>query len=85
MFEDQTVDVNCPKCGHLNTILVREFEAQAETHFVCEGCKTGVKVEGSEFRDRLAQLTKEVEELEREAARDARGKGRRPRKGDFQI
>ncbi|HTR63641.1 MAG TPA: hypothetical protein VMH37_18160 [Candidatus Binataceae bacterium] len=85
MFEDQTVDVNCPKCGHLNTILVREFEAQAETHFVCEGCKTGVKVEGSEFHDRLAQLTREVEELEREAARGGRARVRRPRKGDFQI
>jgi transcription initiation factor IIE alpha subunit len=85
MFEDQTVDVNCPKCGHLNTILVREFEAQAETHFVCEGCKTGVKVEGSEFHDRLGKLQKELEELEREAARDNRTKGRRPRKGDFQI
>ena len=84
MFEDQTVDLACPKCGHLNTILVRDFEESAETHFVCEGCKTGVKVEGSQFRDRLAELTKELEELEREVSRDQR-KTRRPRKGDFQI
>lgn len=84
MFEDQTVDLACPKCGHLNTILVRDFEEGAETHFVCEGCKTGVKVEGSQFHDRLAELTKELEELEREASRDQR-KTRRPRKGDFQI
>lgn len=84
MFEDQTVDLACPKCGHLNTILVRDFEESAETHFVCEGCKTGVKVEGSQFHDRLAELTKELEELEREVSRDQR-KTRRPRKGDFQI
>jgi phage FluMu protein Com len=84
MFEDQTVDLSCPKCGHLNTILVRDFEESAETHFVCEGCKTGVKVEGSQFHDRLAELTRELQELEREASRDQR-KTRRPRKGDFQI
>lgn len=84
MFEDQTVDLACPKCGHLNTILVRDFEENAETHFVCEGCKTGVKVEGSQFHDRLAEISKELEELEREAARGSRP-ARRPRKGDFQI
>lgn len=85
VFEDETVDVRCPKCGHLNTIQVREFEVRAEAHFVCEGCKTGVKVEGHEFHDRLARLRQEVEELEREAARESKGKPRRPRKGDFQI
>jgi len=85
MFEDQTVDLNCPKCGHLNTLMVRDFEAQSETRFVCEGCKTAVKVEGREFHDRLTQLSKEVEELEREAARDSKVKARRPRKDDFQI
>jgi len=85
MFEDETVDVRCPKCEHLNTMLVREFEEREEAHFVCEGCKTGVKVEGREFHDRLARLRQEVEDLEREAARDSKGKPRRPRKGDFQI
>ncbi len=84
MFEDETVDLKCPRCGHLNTLLVREFEQHAEVHFVCEGCKTGVRVEGTEFHDRLTALQKEVEELEREAARTAR-RTRRPRKGDFQI
>ena len=85
MFEDETVDVRCPKCGHLNTIQVCEFEVRAEAHFVCEGCKTRVKVEGHEFHDRLARLRQEVEELEREASRESKGKPRRPRKGDFQI
>jgi len=85
MFEDETVDVRCPKCRHLNTIQVREFEVGAEAHFVCEECKTGVKVEGREFHDRLARLRQEVEDLEREAARESKGKPRRPRKGDFQI
>ena len=63
MFEDETVDVRCPKCEHLNTMLVREFEEREEAHFVCEGCKTGVKVEGREFHDRLARLRQEVEDL----------------------
>jgi phage FluMu protein Com len=84
MFEDETVDLKCPKCGHLNTLLVREFEDHAEVHFVCEGCKAGVRVEGREFHDRLAELRKEVEDLEREAARAGK-RPRRPRKGDFQI
>ena len=45
MFEDETVDVKCPKCGHLNSILIHEIEEHAETHFVCVGCKAGVRLE----------------------------------------
>ncbi len=85
MFEDQTVDVACPKCGHKNSILVGEFEKSAETHFICEGCRSGVKVEASEFRRRLEQVREELEDLEREAARETKKKAKRPPKGDFQI
>ncbi len=84
MFEDETVDVACPKCGHLNSILVHEFEENAETHFVCGRCKAGVQIEANEFRQRLDQVRDELEELEREAERGER-KSKRPRKGDFQI
>ena len=85
MFEDESValDIACPKCGHKNSILAHEFEESAETHFVCVGCKVGVKIEANEFRERLDGVRKELEELER-AARDST-KGKRPRKGDFQI
>jgi len=83
MFEDQTVDVACPKCGHLNSVLVRDFEESAESHFVCEACKVGVKIEANEFRQRLQQVREELEELEREAAREAKPKPKR--KGDYQI
>jgi hypothetical protein len=84
MFEDETVDVACPKCGHLNSILVHEFEERAETQFVCVGCKVGVRIEANEFRQRLGQVRDELAELERDAAREAK-KGKRPKKGDFQI
>ena len=84
MFEDETVDVACPKCGHLNSILVHEFEESAETHFVCVGCKAGVRIEAKEFRQRLGQVRDELAELERGAARDAM-KGKRPKKDDFEI
>ncbi|HKD67292.1 MAG TPA: hypothetical protein VKB84_10665 [Candidatus Binataceae bacterium] len=85
MFEDETVDVACPKCGHRNSILVREVEQTAETHFTCEKCHVGVRIEADEFKQRLDQVLKEVEDLEREAARDAKRPTKRPRKGDFQI
>jgi transposase-like protein len=84
MFEDETVDINCPKCGHKNTMAVRDFEESAESHFVCEGCKAAVKVEAEQFHDRLSALRQEVEELEREAEREPR-KTRKPTKDDFQI
>jgi len=84
MFEDETVDVACPKCGHFNSILVHEFEEHAETHFVCVGCKVGVRIEANEFRQRLSQVREELEGLERDAAREAK-RGKRPKKGDFQI
>jgi hypothetical protein len=85
MFEDETVDIPCPKCGRKNSILVREFEETAETHFVCVGCQAGVRIEAKEFHDRLARVREELEDLERAAARATRTKGKRPRKGDFQI
>lgn len=85
MFEDETIDVECPSCGHKNSILVREFEESAETHFVCVGCKAGVKIEANEFRHRLEQVREELEELERQAALETKPKTKRPRKGDFQI
>ena len=85
MFEDETVDVACPKCGHRNSILVREVEESAETHFVCQKCHVGVRIEADEFRQRLDRVLKEVEDLEREAARDAKRPAKRRRKGDFQI
>jgi DNA-directed RNA polymerase subunit RPC12/RpoP len=85
MFEDQTIDVACPKCGHKNSILVREFEKSAETSFVCQTCGAGVKIEAQQFKQRLDELAKEIEDLEREAARDQKRPAKRPRKGDFQI
>ena len=80
MLEDQTLDIACPKCGHLNSILVREFEEHAETHFVCGSCNTGVRIEAEQFHKRLDDLRKELEEL----TRDVKPPPRR-RKGDFQI
>jgi DNA-directed RNA polymerase subunit RPC12/RpoP len=85
MFEDQTIDVACPKCGHKNPVLVREFEESAETSFVCQTCGAAVKIEAHEFKHRLDELAKEIEDLEREAARDQKRPPKRPRKGDFQI
>jgi phage FluMu protein Com len=84
MFDEETVDVKCPKCGHLNSILVHEIEEHAETHFVCVGCQTGVRLEANEFRQHLNHVRDEVAELERDAAREAT-KAPRPKKDDFQI
>jgi len=84
MFEEESIDVACPQCGHWNSIAVRALEDDAVTHFVCEHCKVGVKVEANEFRDKLDQVREELETLERKAATQAK-KNKRPRKGDFQI
>ena len=82
MFEDETVDIACPKCGFKNTLLVKEFEHSSETHIVCQGCHVGMKVEAEEFRHRLSEINDEVEAMEVQA-RQARNP--KPRKGDFQI
>jgi len=82
MFEDETVDIACPKCGFKNSLLVRELEQSSETHIVCQGCKVGVKVEASEFRHRLSEINEEVEAMEVQARQ---AKSPKPRKGDFQI
>jgi transcription elongation factor Elf1 len=83
MFEDETVDITCPKCGHKNSILVHDFEASSEARVNCAHCGVTVRVEAEEFRQRLAAIRKELEELQREARRAT--KGHRPRKDDFQI
>jgi transcription elongation factor Elf1 len=85
MFEDETVDVACPKCAHRNSILVREFEERAQTYFTCGKCGAKVRIEADEFKQRLDQVLKEVQDLEREAARDNKRPAKRQRKGDFQI
>ena len=85
MFEDETVDITCPKCGHLNSILVREFEAASESHIVCVSCKAAVKVEAHEFRQRLDEVRKELEDLQRDADRGAQKPKPRPSKDDYQI
>lgn len=82
MFEDETVNIACPKCGFKNTLLVQELEHTSETHIVCQGCHVGVKVEAAEFQHRLSEINDEVEAMELQA-RQARTP--KPRKGDFQI
>jgi transcription elongation factor Elf1 len=83
MFEDETVDIACPNCGQKNSILVRDFEASSEAHVSCHHCGVKIKVEADEFRQRLALVRKELEEIQLEARRA--DKSRRPRKNDFQI
>jgi phage FluMu protein Com len=83
-FEDQTIDILCPKCSHVNSVAVRDFEEHTESHIVCFSCKAGIKIEAHEFHDRLDDVRKELEELEQEATRESRPP-KRPRKGDFQI
>jgi len=82
MFEDETIDIACPKCGFKNSLLVRELEKTSETHIVCQGCQVGVKVEAAEFQHRLNEINDEVEAMEAEARH---AKSPKPRKGDFQI
>ena len=84
MFEDETVDLSCPQCGHRNSLLVRDFEESAEVHFKCASCQAGVHIEAAEFRQRLDQVRMELEQLERAASREAKPKPRRA-KGDYQI
>ena len=85
MFEDDTLDITCPKCGHLNTLLVREVETKTESHIVCENCKVGVKIEAGEFQQRLDQVRKELEEMQREADSEGKTPKSRRSKDDYQI
>jgi len=85
MFEDETVDIICPKCGHRNSLLIRAIETNAESHIVCAGCEIGVKVETGEFQHRLDQVRQELEEIQREAGRESSRPAPRRAKDDFQI
>jgi len=84
MFEDQTIDIVCPKCAHVNPVAVSDFEEHTESHIICESCKSGIKIEAHEFRQHLDDVLKELQEFERAAERDSKPI-KRPRKDDFQI
>ena len=51
---------------------------------MCVGCKAGVRLEAEEFRQHLSKVQDELQQLERDAARQAT-QGKRPKKDDFQI
>ena len=85
MFEEDTVDISCPSCGHRNSLAVRDIEDNPEQHIVCEGCKAHVKVEAQEFRGRLEQIRNEVKELERSSEQEKRQRTNPKRKDNGQI
>jgi uncharacterized Zn finger protein (UPF0148 family) len=85
MFEEETVDISCPKCGHRNSLMVREVEAQTESHIVCGNCGVGVKIETQGFRERFVQVRKELKEIERQALRESKKPKARPTKDDYSI
>src|ERR1700720_1075005 len=85
MFEDETVDIACPKCGHRNSLLVRDLEAKTESHIVCGKCKVGLQIEARGFQQRLDQVRKELEDVQREAHRDSGKPNPRRTKDDYQI
>jgi transcription elongation factor Elf1 len=85
MFEDETVDITCPKCGHRNSLLVREVEAKTESHIVCTSCKVRVKIDAKEFQLRLDQVRQELEDIQRKAHSQSRKPSPRRAKDDYQI
>lgn len=85
MFEDETIDISCPQCGHRNSVLVRDIEANTESHIVCEKCKVHIKIEARGFQERLDQVRKEVEELQRHAQSENKKPNSRRAKDDYQI
>jgi uncharacterized Zn finger protein (UPF0148 family) len=85
MFEDETVDIICPNCGHRNSLLIREVEAHTESHIICNSCKVGVKVEAQGFQRRLDEVRKELEDIEREAAAASKQPPPRRSKDDYSI
>jgi transcription elongation factor Elf1 len=85
MFEDETVDIACPNCGHRNSVLVRDVEARAESHIVCNRCKVGVKIEAKGFQQRLDEVRRELEEIERAARKESKAAQSRRTKDDYEI
>ena len=78
-------DLACPNCGFKNPLLVRELERSSETRIACQGCRVGIKLEASEFQQRLNQISNELEIMSLEARQARRKSLNRIRKGDFQI
>jgi transcription elongation factor Elf1 len=83
MFEDEIIDIACPKCSHKSSVLLREIDGKNESHIACEKCKVLVKVEARGFQQRIDQVRMELENIQREANFE----NPRPRrvKDDYQI
>jgi transposase-like protein len=62
LFEGQTVDVPCPKCGHAEPLSVPQL--RNDPRFTCSGCGTHVQIDASQFREGLEGVETELGNLQ---------------------
>lgn len=84
MFEDETVAIACPNCGHKNHVLVRDPESTAETMVVCSNCHKTIKIELEGFHRHLDQVRAELDAIQHDAA-PPKKKPSSSSKDDYQI
>ncbi len=68
MFDDETVSLACPSCGHKNPILIRDAESAALTTFVCGGCRKILKIDLEGFHRHLDHVRAELDKIQNDAA-----------------
>lgn len=60
IFDSQTIDIPCPKCGKRHAKAVRWLKTN--NHFTCT-CGVRIDLDASEFRAKIANAEKQIRDL----------------------
>jgi len=84
MFEDETVAIACPNCGHKNALLVKEAETVPEAEVICVHCHQTIKIELEGLHRHLDEVRAELDAIQRDAVAPKKKPGSSS-KDDYQI
>ena len=62
LFEEQTLDVPCPKCGAIRQLTVPQL--RSDPRFACAVCNQEVVIDASQFRDELKKAEEAFSDLQ---------------------
>lgn len=65
---DGDLDIPCPECGHKTPVAIRELETNPDPHIVCGGCRKTIRINADDFRDKMKDVRKSIDDLKKKLA-----------------
>lgn len=61
MFEDKSVSIPCPKCGHKTDQTIGWLKRH--DHFTCSGCGSSIKLDSNQFRTGISDVENSIRDM----------------------